>query len=223
VGEALRATSADADGDRVDAQPPHGELVTIAARLRDAITAFDEGGAQQQLDRLFGAYAMDTALAEVVLPYMRAIGERWARAEIGVADEHFATTLVQGRLLSLARKWDEGRGPRALLACPTGELHTIGLLAFGLALRMHGWRITYLGADTPIPTVATVAARLEPARVVLASLNSDVYRRADTAIRHLAAETDVAIGGAGATKRLADDLGAELLDLDPIAQAAAIA
>jgi hypothetical protein len=31
--------------------------------------------------------------------------------------------------------------------------HTFGLIAFGIALHELGWRITYLGADTPIPMV----------------------------------------------------------------------
>ena len=30
-----------------------------------------------------------------------------------------------------------------------GERHDLGLVIFGLALREHGWRITFLGADTP--------------------------------------------------------------------------
>jgi methanogenic corrinoid protein MtbC1 len=34
--------------------------------------------------------------------------------------------------------------------CPPGEQHDLGLIAFGLALRAHGWRITYLGQDTPL-------------------------------------------------------------------------
>jgi len=36
-----------------------------------------------------------------------------------------------------------------LLACAPEEQHELGLLVFGLALRQFGWRITYLGADTP--------------------------------------------------------------------------
>ena len=42
-----------------------------------------------------------------------------------------------------------GSGPLAVLACLPGEQHDLGLIAFGLALRARGWRIVYLGADTP--------------------------------------------------------------------------
>src|SRR3954453_17064837 len=147
-----------------------GELGAVRDRLRDALTGFDDARAQTELDHLFGVYTVDTALSEVILPFMRELGERWASREIGVAHEHFASNLIHGRLLSHARKWDEGRGPLALLACPSGELHTIGLLCFGLALRARGWRITYLGADTPASSLRDVAGTLQPARIVLASV-----------------------------------------------------
>ena len=88
---------------------------------------------------------------------------------------------------------------------------------------MHGWRITYLGADTPIRAVATVAARVKPARVVLASVDSGVFQRADGPIRDLGREAEVAIAGAGATRALADELDAEHVALDPVAGAAALA
>jgi len=89
-----------------------GELGAVRIRLRDALTGFEDARAQEELDRLFGAYTVDTALSEVILPFMRELGERWASAEIGVAHEHFASNLIHGRLLSHARKWDAGRGDR---------------------------------------------------------------------------------------------------------------
>jgi MerR family transcriptional regulator, light-induced transcriptional regulator len=200
-----------------------GELSVLKAGLRDALTAFDDARAQEQLDRLFGAYTVDTALSEVVLPYVRELGERWAGNEIGVGHEHFASNLIQGRLLSHARKWDEGNGPLAVLACPAGELHTIGLLCFGLALRERGWRITYLGADTPAAALAELAGSLRPARVVLASTRSETYLHASTALTNLARTVPVSLGGAGARAPAVADLGAEVLAHDPVTEAARLA
>jgi MerR family transcriptional regulator, light-induced transcriptional regulator len=199
-----------------------GELGALRSRLRDALTEFDDARAQDELDRLFGAYSVDTALSRVILPYMRELGERWALDEIGVGHEHFASNLIHGRLLSHARKWDEGRGPQALLACPSGELHTIGLLCFGLVLRAHGWRITYLGADTPMTSLAEVARTVKPARIVLASVRSELYLDAGAMLSDVARRIPVALGGPGATAGLAH-LGAELLESDPVAEAARLA
>jgi MerR family transcriptional regulator, light-induced transcriptional regulator len=80
------------------------------------------------------------------MPYLRELGERWARNEIAVAQEHFASRLIEGRPLTLARGWNRGPGRRAVLACPSGEQHTLPLVCFGLVLRTRGWRIVYLGA-----------------------------------------------------------------------------
>ena len=153
---------------------------------------------------------------------MREIGERWARNEITVADEHFATNVVTGRLLSLARKWDAGAGPRAVLACPPGELHTIGLLSFGLSLRAHGWRITYLGADTPLPALARVAETVQPRQIVLASVAASVYREARPALAELAATVPLAIAGDGAGEAIAAEIGARFLVSDPVTAAGTI-
>jgi MerR family transcriptional regulator, light-induced transcriptional regulator len=220
AAEAARhAASAEPEPDAAS----DGPLEQISARLRDAIDRLDEADAQEQLDQLFGGYTADTALCAVVLPYLRDLGERWARAEIDIGREHFATHLIHGRLLSLARKWDGGHGPRAVLACPSGELHTIGLLAFGLALRGHGWRITFLGADTPAAAIAQVADAVRPAWIVLASVDPDVFHRNGADLSPLASHQSIAIAGAGASSALATACHATLLAGDPVAEAAALA
>jgi len=221
AAEAARLAATTGTGPAQGEERP--ELPLLGARLRDALSAYDEASAQDALDRLFGAYGVETVLSEVILPYMRELGERWARDEIGVADEHFAASVVHGRLLSLARKWGSGRGPSAVLACPAGELHTIGLLCFGLALRAQGWRITYLGADTPTPALAGVAAHVRPSRVVLSSVDGGVFHRSMDELAELAGEVPMALGGAGATRSLAEGIGAELLPEDPVRAAAELA
>ena len=55
-----------------------------------------------------------------------------------------------------------GTGPLALLAYAPGEMHDITLLAFALVLRSHSWRILFLGADTPIATLARAAETTRP-------------------------------------------------------------
>jgi MerR family transcriptional regulator, light-induced transcriptional regulator len=197
-----------------------GELSALRARLRDALTGFDDARAQEELDRLFGAYTVDTAVSEVILPYMRELGERWESNEIGVGHEHFASNVIHGRLLSHARKWDEGQGPLALLACPSGELHTIGLLCFGLALRTRGWRITYLGSDTPAATLIDLADVLRPARIVLASVRGETYLDARAMLCDLARRAPVSLGGAGARAAAVADLGADVLEGDLVTEVA---
>ena len=133
-----------------------------ADRLRAALEAYDEEAANAVLDRALSAFSLDVFTGAVVLPAMAEIGNRWAGGEASVAQEHFATSVVRGRLLAISRGWGSGRGPLALLACPPGEQHDIGLIAFGLSLRNRGWRIVYLGQDTPLDTLAETVAAARP-------------------------------------------------------------
>jgi len=142
---------------------------------------------------------------------------------VSVADEHFASNVVGGRLRALARGWGKGVGPRAILACPPGEQHELGLLSFGLLLRDRGWRIAYLGASTPPHDIRLACETLEPAVTVLAAVTPEPFETAGGEIRDLAQTTRVAIGGAGASEAIAGGLGAELLDGDVVRGAAALA
>ena len=136
----------------------------LGEQLRHALDGFDDVGAHSVLDRLLGSYPLESVLRDAVLPYLHDLGERWAHAQASIAQEHFASALLHGRLLALARGWGRGRGPHALLACVPGDQHDLGLICFGLALRAHGWRITYLGTDTPLPTLIETADLLASAR-----------------------------------------------------------
>jgi MerR family transcriptional regulator, light-induced transcriptional regulator len=194
-------------------------LERTAEELRAALDALDEGAAQGALDRLLSAFSTETVLREVVLTYLRELGERWARGDASVAQEHFASQILRGRLLGLARGWDRGSGPRALLACMPGELHDLGLITFGLGLRDRGWRITFLGPDVPLDTLADTVAALQPGAVVLSATTPERFASARGALRRLARSAPLWIAGAGA----GPEAGVPVLDVDPLAAAARIA
>jgi DNA-binding transcriptional MerR regulator len=191
-------------------------LPALSAELREALDRFDEARTQDALDKLIATLSFEGAARDVILPYLRELGERWEREEISVAQEHFASIVLRARLLGLARGWDRGIGPRALLACAPGERHELGLIVFGLLLRRRGWRITYLGADTPVDTLTAVAQQLAPAAVVLVALTPDRLAPLREPLTQLARSTRLLLGGAGARDELAAAVGAELLPDDPV-------
>ena len=194
----------------------------LAQRLLDALQRFDEPAANAILDEALAALTIDAVIEVVVLPAMREIGERWAAGDTSVAQEHFATSVLRGRLLSVARNWGAGGGSHALLACPSGEHHDLGLVAFGVVMRGRGWRITYLGPDTPVDTVAMAAEALDPDVVVLASLEQSCFERAAEEVAALSARRPVVLAGAGADAELAERLGARALDPDVVRAGAAL-
>jgi DNA-binding transcriptional MerR regulator len=198
---------------------PTADLTALGGDLRDALLALDEAKAEDAFDRLLAAYALDTVLREVILPFLEDLGDGWARGAVTVGQEHFATAVVAGRLHALARGWDAGVGPRAVLACPSDERHELGLLAFALALRGRGWRVCYLGADTPTVAIASVADQLDAELVVVAAALAEPLVRAADDLAGLAAARRMCVGGRGATRALAARIGAEALPADPIVAA----
>jgi methanogenic corrinoid protein MtbC1 len=187
--------------------------------LTEALDDFDEPSAQAIVDRLLAAATVEGFLTGVVLPYLHELGERWERGEVSVAQEHFASAVLRGRLLGLARGWGTGVGPLALLACLPGEQHELGLIVFGLALRARGWRIAYLGPDTPVGDVAAAARSLSPALVVLAAVTEEPVRAHVRELRTLANGHRVVLGGVGASPAIAEEIGVGSLTVDPITAA----
>jgi DNA-binding transcriptional MerR regulator len=194
-------------------------LAQLAGDLRRALDAFDEPAAEAVLDRLFANFTVETALREVLLPYLRELGDRWAVNEIGVATEHFASNLLRARLASLARGWGQGRGPCAVLACPPGELHDLPLLAFGIVLHRNGWRIVYLGADTPLADLGRAVEEKRPEAVILAAVDVDRFQQSIPDLATLARRAPLRLAGAGATAAVADAVGATVLVGDPVTEA----
>jgi MerR family transcriptional regulator, light-induced transcriptional regulator len=191
-----------------------------AERLAAALDRFDEADANAILDDAIARFTVDAVVSRLLLPVLNAIGTRWESGEVSVAEEHFATALLRGRMLSLGRNWGAGGGPLALLASPPGEQHDLGLIAFGLVLRERGWRIALLGSDTPIETISDAVAKLAPNAVVLAAVTREPFEAVADQIRALATATPVLIGGAGADDELAERLGARSLQPDPVGAAA---
>ena len=168
-----------------------------ARRLRRALEAFDEGAANAVLDECLASLSLARVIEDVIPAAMAEIGSRWQEGVATVAQEHFASSVVRGRLLGLARGWGEGAGPLALLACVAGELHDLGLITFGLALRQRGWRIAYLGADTPLDTIDDAVNGLRPRVVVLSASEPSRLTAIADELASLATRVPVSVGGRG--------------------------
>lgn len=200
-----------------------GEVALDRTPLAHALERFDEPAAQEAFDRALSAVSIESLLRDLVIPYLHDLGERWEAGTTSVAQEHFASNFLRGRLLSLARGWGQGGGPLAILACAPGELHDLPLIAFGLALRAHGWRIAFLGPDTPLGTLADASAKLEPRLVVVSATSAARLARVRDELGTLARSTPLALAGAGATNALAESVKADRLFEDPVTEADRVA
>jgi MerR family transcriptional regulator, light-induced transcriptional regulator len=206
-----------------EAQPTAREAVLDSEWLAQGLERFDEPAAQEAFDRALAAVSLETLLRDFVLPYLHDLGERWEAGTASVAQEHFASNFLRGRMLGLARGWGQGGGPLAILACAPGELHDLALIAFGLALRARGWRIAFLGPDTPLGTLADATRTLEPELVVVSATTPQRLSRVRGELAALAGAAPLALAGAGARAALAEAVGAKHLANDPVTEADRVA
>lgn len=188
----------------------------LVSQLLDAVTALDEDRAHAVLDVAFGERAVESAIIDVLLPLFVRVGELWELGRIGIAQEHFASSLVRRRLGAMSLTWGVGNGPIAVLACPPGEFHDIVLLSFGVLLGRTGWRIRYLGPDTPVHSLAAAARLTQADAVVLACRRPSGFRAHSTALRRLGEDHPVWLAGRGATPRVLEEVGVHHLGADLI-------
>jgi DNA-binding transcriptional MerR regulator len=205
------------------ASSPDRLIDDARARLMSAIESYDEAAVQTALDDALAAFGLEAFVRDLILPTLTAVGRGWEQGRVNISQEHFASNLIRGRLLALARLWGRGAGPLAVLACAPGEHHDISLLAFGLILRSHGWRILYLGPDTPLSTLEETARTTGPAAIVLVTFDTSLVEGEGTALRRLARVAPLLLSGPGASSDLTGHLRLRRLGGDVVDAAREVA
>src|SRR4051812_8803130 len=189
--------------------------------LRAILTAVDSGATPEVgllVDQAFALYGVDTTLESILSPLLHTIGERWEHGDLSVAEEHLVSEAVRSRLGHLLA--DSGGGIRgsAVLACAPGEQHELGLMMLAIALRRDGWKVLYLGADTPLDDAVALAQRIS-ARMLGISVGTAERAKALRAAKPKTGDVQLVVGGAAATAKLAQQLGARHAAAGPLADA----
>ncbi len=100
----------------------------------------------------------------VVQPSMYEIGMMWENGAISVAQEHLASSIV-GRVLAVINV--EQYSPpaehhKAIVTASPNEYHEIGAWMVSDVLRLDGWNVRYLGANTPPVDLLVMAKTFNP-------------------------------------------------------------
>lgn len=144
-----------------------GPTGALASRLAVAARHGDGPRVELELDRAFAALPLVQAMELVIFPALADLGQRWAAGEKVIVGEHMLSAAAERRLaarLSAARR---PRGPIGIVACPSGERHAVGALCLSVLMAQDGWRVSFLGSDTPL-TEADYIAQARRARACVA-------------------------------------------------------
>lgn len=140
-------------------------VLTLRTGLDERLAARDRGGAVALALAAVrsGSVGVETLYVRVLVPLLVDTGARWQQGAVKVWEEHFATATVRTIVEALYAEVvaTSGMRPRlgktAVLACPPGEQHDLGLRMLADRMQLGGWDVYFLGADTPVEDIAAAA------------------------------------------------------------------
>jgi MerR family transcriptional regulator, light-induced transcriptional regulator len=196
------------------------EAPRTPAKLREALYAAlvrsDLAAVRTMLDQAFARGDVSQTLMQVVAPLLTRTGEGWAAGELSVAQEHVLSAEVRARLAPLpGGPASPGRGT-AVLACAPGERHELGLLMLAVLLGSDGWRVIFLGADTPVAAAVALAKDVDASAFCLSAAMEERAERLQRELQRVTLPdgTTVVVGGRAVDARAAHAMGAKHLDDD---------
>jgi DNA-binding transcriptional MerR regulator/methylmalonyl-CoA mutase cobalamin-binding subunit len=144
------------------------------------------------------------AMDEILSPFLVRLGEAWACGDVSVAQEHVASSVVRdvlGWLLQSAAPSPDA--PTLIATTIAGEGHEFGAMMAAAVAAVAGWRVLYLGANTPAADLAR-AARASGARVIVVGIvgeegGEDVKSEANALRKAIGSRAKIVAGGTAAS------------------------
>jgi len=206
------------------AAAPHPSLTErgqLHEAMLSALRRADQSGAMGVVERAARlGWSVDDVRFHLITPALYDIGLLWQRGQIGVADEHLASSICEWLLFMLAGRTrrSPSTGRRALVGCSDGELHSVGARMIAHVLAEHGWAVLYLGAATPAAAWAQIARARHPDVAVMTSTTPAVLDRVGPALEAIKASSPACrtVVGGQAYRTIADAsvFGADLVSLE---------
>ena len=172
-------------------------------RMLNAIVRFDTNSLDQTYNDALSLYPIDLVTKHLIIPLLRELGERWAQKEGSIAEEHFFGAYLRNKLGARFHHHASSQvGPLLVAACLPGEQHEVGLMLFCLTALNQGYRLVYLGADTPFSELVVPVERSDANAILLSgSIDPDpsvLNKEISALVKSL--DVPVFIGGKTAAK-----------------------
>jgi methanogenic corrinoid protein MtbC1 len=154
----------------VTATSIEAEPSAAAQDFLECLAEADEYGAVEVAVGLLEAgVPAERVLLDLVAPAQAEVGERWARNEWSVAQEHAATHISE-RVVAAVAGYANPRPVlgRIVVACMDGEWHSLPARLVAEVLRLRGWQVIFLGASVPAAHLVSYLHRYDAHAVALA-------------------------------------------------------
>ena len=161
VADAIK--SLDSPMGDVEAEPvAASEMRTPVLKYLEAILEGNRAAAESIIGAAHQSGASVADIYEKILaPAQQRLGWMWHHGEISVADEHFGSATTQSVMSQLRPHFQRlpGNGRSVVATSTPGDLHEIGLRMVADLFEIDGWKVTFLGANTPVADVVELLER----------------------------------------------------------------
>lgn len=101
---------------------------------------------------------------DIIRPAMEKVGYLWETKKLEIEQEHLASDTIKTALSRLVVNLPHQREKniKVLLACAEGETHDMGLQALAYEMELRGYKIRYIGANTPFKSLVRVIKKEKP-------------------------------------------------------------
>lgn len=126
-----------------------------------ALESYDITTLDSLLRAKLGKQGLGAFVLEDMAPLACAVGDAWASGRLQVHHEHAFTEVAKALLHSSISNLGQPieRAPRVVLATPSGELHTLGILMAQAILTLHGANVLQLGQQVPFNDIVGAVSR----------------------------------------------------------------
>lgn len=187
ISEAIRRQRQSDNSTANPPMPAHGDSQwpSFQRRMLSAVESFNEAKLDACYNEALSLYPFGLVSESLIGPVLESVGERWQKRPNGIAEEHFFSAYLRNKLgARLHHEASRKHGSLLLVACLPGEFHEIGVLLFAIEALGHGYRMLYLGPNSPLAQLTNVADRAGAEAIVLSgtSVKLDVIEQQWTAL-----------------------------------------
>lgn len=141
-------------------------------------------------------------ITDVIYPLLEEIGKLWHKGSIKITHEHMATGTVRTVLGTMLTQFQPvENAPAIVITTPIRQAHELGALSAAVMAASDGWKVLYLGPNTPADEIISAALESKARAVALSIIYpvDDPYIHEELLRLHkyLPEQVPILVGGQG--------------------------
>jgi MerR family transcriptional regulator, light-induced transcriptional regulator len=153
-------------------------LREMQQELVNALLNLDEDRADAVMSEAHSLHPVEAVMFELISPSLVQIGQMWHDGIINTTLEHFSSSYIYGRLRSLLSLSSNAKAaPAIIVACAPTDQHELGALMLAVALRRAGYRVYYVGANTPVSDLFEMSNQIMPIALMISASSAKAVEK----------------------------------------------